>query len=90
MQMSRWYLGSRLLLIYARRATDNVAIYRQNCFHRTEHLILCFYKQGHVIRINTNALTHGQVNGQLDKNDVMYADIPSCSQTVNQTYRRVD
>ena len=46
-QMSRWYLGSRLLLIYARRATDNVAIYRQNCFHRTEHLILCFYKQGH-------------------------------------------
>ena len=49
-----------------------------------------FINRAIVIRINTNALTHGQVNGQLDKNDVMYADIPSCSQTVNQTYRRVD
>ena len=43
-----------------------------------------------LLRINTNALSHGQVNGQLDKNTVMYADTQSCSQTVNQTYRRVD
>ena len=49
-----------------------------------------FINRAIVIRINTNALSHGQVNGQLDKNTVMYADTQSCSQTVNQTYRRVD